>query len=495
MTRRRRHALAACGVTLALAAAAVAGLTLSGTGQHDRCARRSGEMPTALGAHLAELSQAIPGNGGEAAGRARQRPRRQEFAARAYPDTDISLAKIQAKSRAAGASAEGPTVPERQGQARGRGSRSARARRSTRSRQFRNSFSYVPNEYSPAGARPSLAIGPTCKPGNCRLWLGAAGGGVWRTKNALTGNPNWEFLSGSFGIKAIGSIIVDPNDPSGNTIYVGTGEANCVRRLAPRASGSTSRRTAATRGRARSARACSTPARIGAIAVKPGSPNTSTSATTRAVRGIVVGLLRAACRSSRAPRSGASTSRRTAARAGRSSTTAPRRRASAPVTRPSPTTAHRARRAASATWSSTRRTRTSSTPARTPAGSGARPTAARPGRRSSRRSTPREHQTRPRFAVTTLPNGKTRMYVYEGNAGSAVLAALPLATTSRTGVPVFTDLTSANVADHRLRDVQPLHRAVLVRRLRLHAQGSSRTSSTPAAPTPTARRRSRTSAA
>ena len=55
---------------------------------------------------------------------------------------------------------------------------------------------------------------------------------------------------------------------------------------------------------------------------------------------------------------------------------------------------------------------------RTPAASGARPTPARPGRRSSRRSTPAIIQTRAAFDVTTLPNGKTRMYVHEGNIGS-----------------------------------------------------------------------------
>src|SRR5688572_18762635 len=44
MTRRKRHALAACGVTLALAVAAVAGLTLSGTSTP--AAAPSGEMPT-----------------------------------------------------------------------------------------------------------------------------------------------------------------------------------------------------------------------------------------------------------------------------------------------------------------------------------------------------------------------------------------------------------------------------------------------------------------
>ena len=54
----------------------------------------------------------------------------------------------------------------------------------------------------------------------------AAGGGVWRTRNALSGQPNWEFLSANFGIQSGSSITLDPNDPTGNTVYVGTGEAN-----------------------------------------------------------------------------------------------------------------------------------------------------------------------------------------------------------------------------------------------------------------------------
>ena len=49
---------------------------------------------------------------------------------------------------------------------------------------------------------------------------------MWRTKNALSGQPNWQFLSGGFGMNSGSSITLDPNDPSGNTLYVGTGEAN-----------------------------------------------------------------------------------------------------------------------------------------------------------------------------------------------------------------------------------------------------------------------------
>ncbi|HST09924.1 MAG TPA: hypothetical protein VLL05_06090, partial [Terriglobales bacterium] len=47
---------------------------------------------------------------------------------------------------------------------------------------------------------------------------------VWRTDDALKPYPAWKYLSGSFGINAVSSITLDPNDP--NTVWVGTGEAN-----------------------------------------------------------------------------------------------------------------------------------------------------------------------------------------------------------------------------------------------------------------------------
>jgi photosystem II stability/assembly factor-like uncharacterized protein len=56
--------------------------------------------------------------------------------------------------------------------------------------------------------------------------VGAAGGGIWRTNNALDNRPSWTFISGSFATNAIGDITIDPTDPSGRTIYVGTGEPN-----------------------------------------------------------------------------------------------------------------------------------------------------------------------------------------------------------------------------------------------------------------------------
>src|SRR5438876_6272594 len=72
----------------------------------------------------------------------------------------------------------------------------------------------------------ALVIAPTCVPGNCRLWVGTAGGGVWRTDDALAATPTWTWLTGVLALNSVGALVADPNDSSGNTLYVGTGEGN-----------------------------------------------------------------------------------------------------------------------------------------------------------------------------------------------------------------------------------------------------------------------------
>src|SRR5438445_1833236 len=80
--------------------------------------------------------------------------------------------------------------------------------------------------YVASGRISALAIEHHCAEGHCRLYVGAAGGGIWRTNNALDNTPSWTFISGSFATNAIGAITIDPTDSSGDTIYVGTGEPN-----------------------------------------------------------------------------------------------------------------------------------------------------------------------------------------------------------------------------------------------------------------------------
>ena len=80
--------------------------------------------------------------------------------------------------------------------------------------------------YVTAGRVTAMAIAPSCTKQTCRMWVAAAGGGIWRTTRALSGSPGWEFVSGSFATNAIGALTLDPTDPSANTLYAGTGEAN-----------------------------------------------------------------------------------------------------------------------------------------------------------------------------------------------------------------------------------------------------------------------------
>src|SRR5207244_6530874 len=76
------------------------------------------------------------------------------------------------------------------------------------------------------GRASALAIAPNCSQAQCRIYVGAAGVGIWRADNGLATSPNWTFVSGSFTTNAIGTMTLDPSDPTGNTLYVGTGEPN-----------------------------------------------------------------------------------------------------------------------------------------------------------------------------------------------------------------------------------------------------------------------------
>src|SRR5881398_1866274 len=73
-----------------------------------------------------------------------------------------------------------------------------------------------------SGRATAIAVAPTCKQSGCAVFIGAAGGGVWKTTNALAATPTWTPSSSGIPSNAIGSIVFDA---TGN-IYVGTGEPN-----------------------------------------------------------------------------------------------------------------------------------------------------------------------------------------------------------------------------------------------------------------------------
>jgi hypothetical protein len=77
-----------------------------------------------------------------------------------------------------------------------------------------------------SGRATAIAVAPNCKQSGCTVFIGAAGGGVWKTSNALASSPSWSSSSNGIPSNAIGSLVFDPNDGSGNTLYAGTGEPN-----------------------------------------------------------------------------------------------------------------------------------------------------------------------------------------------------------------------------------------------------------------------------
>lgn len=83
-----------------------------------------------------------------------------------------------------------------------------------------------------SGRVTAMAIDPNCGKASapsgapCRLWVAAAGGGIWRTADALAAHPAWIAPPADLPTNSFGSLVVDPNDASGNTLYAGSGEPN-----------------------------------------------------------------------------------------------------------------------------------------------------------------------------------------------------------------------------------------------------------------------------
>jgi len=141
------------------------------------------------------------------------RPEREQYDNRAFPETDIAPAQQAAAAKAAlGVSQLQPVI-------------------TTRWQGIGPTSPFVPGVVTftgrstyTSGRVTALALSRTCHEENCRIFVGAAGGGVWTAGNALASHPNWHPSSNGIPSNSIGSIIFDPTDPTGRTLYVGTGE-------------------------------------------------------------------------------------------------------------------------------------------------------------------------------------------------------------------------------------------------------------------------------
>jgi hypothetical protein len=211
----RRTTIGALAAVVAIAAAVAAVLT----------ADRGAQVQTAptLNPRFAELAEAKPWNAlqgsdteaGEAGGVAG--PAQEAYENRAYPETTIALAQTKAAVAAAKAvKSRGSKAPKKWDEV---------GPDTMNVTQLGTQHFGRPTQW--AGRVSALAVDTRhCSVEACVLYVGAAGGGVWRTNNALAQRPNWKDLSDGLDTLAIGSILIDPTDATGNTIYVGTGEPN-----------------------------------------------------------------------------------------------------------------------------------------------------------------------------------------------------------------------------------------------------------------------------
>ena len=461
MSRSRNGFVSVSAALLAVGAAVPVALTSrAGPSEAGGRAQREvaeNDMPPALARHLERL-KALPGNGGESL-EGPSSAAEASFLQRAFPDADIPLARIAA-ARAAFKGHKGKGFPK----GKGRPGVWVTIGPSDAVYPFfplRTSSLYVPNEYVAGGRTTSLALAGDCDQGHCRLYAGPAGGGLWRTDKALNGQPKWTYLSTPFEINSVGSIAVDPNDPSGNTIWVGTGEANACGSgceagvgLYKSTDGGDTWTGPLGKSNASDGKPVFDARGVGTIAIKPGDSDTIYAASTRAIRGVsssccsgVVSIIPGAAKWGLYKstdgganwtfiHNGAATTAGCtgdATEVGNGTPCSPRGVRRVLLDPSDPNTVYAASYARGV-WRSN--------------DGGATWTQIKPSLNSAFTT------TRPEIAVTLLPNGKTRMYVAEGHTGARPTPLEPpqfsrlfRSDDVATGVPTFLSLTSSNPAD------------------------------------------------
>ena len=450
MNRRVRQSVVATTAGAVAVAAAVLGVNAAGTAPVAKPTSGEG-APGALGAHLEDLMRTSPGGTKveEGPGSAAEAA----FEQRAYPADTISVRKVEAAKQAfRGVLASTRQVGDRQlapGTWENYGPSRAlypfTERRSSGDSDT-SSANYVPNRYIAGGRTTDVAIADTCNPGDCRMYITPAGGGVWRTDDAMARPVDWTYLGGPLDINAAGAVTIDPTDPSGDTIWVGTGEANicgsgCVAGVGLYKStnggntftGPIGRRWLDGKG-------------IGEIVIDPRDNGVMYAATTTALRG----MSSVCCSGVTRPVPGAAEwGLYQSTDDGRSwkmvhNGTVRERQCSGSIDQfnnlepcsprgvrhfeldPRDPSTMYAGSFARGIWRSTDRGKN--------------------WEQIKESLNPAIIQTRPAFDVVALPGGDTRMYVHEGNFGTPY-SRLFRSDDVATGAPVFQDMTSANVAD------------------------------------------------
>ena len=146
-----------------------------------------------------------------------------------------------------------------------------------------NVFDDQASDFGVSGRVTAIALDPSCNLTSCRVWMAAAGGGIWRSDNALAADPRWTFLSNGFGTNAIGTLIYDAKT---QTLFAGTGEPNSSgdseAGVGIYASHDNGNSWTLLPGSPAAMNARS----ISSIVIDPNNPNTMYVGTTRGVRGV-----------------------------------------------------------------------------------------------------------------------------------------------------------------------------------------------------------------
>jgi hypothetical protein len=213
---------------VALCAAAVAAASLTGSSSSDaasaapRQSSRAADLREWLASSARRTTFGTPlpmareklARGPEAAGEIWAGPAAEAYADTAYPHATVDFAQVQATlEQAKGFASRGDSLKADWDEVGPFTLDVAREPTQTNG---------LPTQW--AGRTPALAVDPRCTRDRCRVYVGAAGGGVWRTDNALSRRPHWKPLTDGLDTTSVGHLLIDPHDRSGKTIYLGTGE-------------------------------------------------------------------------------------------------------------------------------------------------------------------------------------------------------------------------------------------------------------------------------
>ncbi len=174
---------------------------------------------------LAYVAEKLDQSGGEASGEILNGPAQESYDQRAYPHAFVGTARRVAAANAyTRASARARTQAGQLVLRRAQGTANVRTWKSLGPQGGLQSrlTTYTGTPAIVSGRTTSMAIEKPCSVTRCTLFVGTAGGGVWRTTSALAATPRWRPIGQDIPSNAIGTVYLSPN----GDLYVGTGEAN-----------------------------------------------------------------------------------------------------------------------------------------------------------------------------------------------------------------------------------------------------------------------------